>query len=51
LARAQQDRIETHKHLSFTESSMAQLTESQQMLQQDKLQMALELETSKVKTI
>ena len=28
---------------------MAQLTESQQNLQQDKLQMALELETSKVK--
>ncbi|XP_076812231.1 uncharacterized protein LOC143459131 isoform X1 [Clavelina lepadiformis] len=47
LALAQQDRIETHKHLSFTESSMAQLTESQRQLQEDKRRISTELDASR----
>ena len=48
MARAQQDLIEAHKHLSFTESSVAELTQARQIMQEDNRNLKDDLETSTV---
>ena len=50
LANAQQDRIDKHKELSFTESSMQQLTESQKLLQDDNQKLNNEITSFRVST-